>query len=97
MMKRVNRKGQDEEERTNEIITEEDIAQQALYAATASDGATSRSCALEPMVLASRLNSCTRKSSFLPTGSLEERIWRNWWTCGGRRSCGWNQGATTPR
>ncbi len=30
MMKRVNRKGQDEEEKTNEIITEEDIAQQAL-------------------------------------------------------------------
>lgn len=42
MMKRVNRKGQDEEERTNEIITEEDIAQQALYAATASDGESER-------------------------------------------------------
>ena len=42
MMKRVNRKGQDEEERTNEIITEEDIAQQALYAATTSDGESER-------------------------------------------------------
>lgn len=42
MMKRVNRKGQDEEEKTNEIITEEDIAQQALYAATASDGESER-------------------------------------------------------
>ena len=42
MMKRVNRKGQDEEERTNEIITEEDIAQQALYVATASDGERER-------------------------------------------------------
>lgn len=42
MMKRVNRKGQDEEERTNEIITEEDIAQQALYVATASDGESER-------------------------------------------------------
>ena len=31
-------KQQKEEEKTNEIITEEDIAQQALYAATASDG-----------------------------------------------------------
>ena len=53
MMKRVNRKGQDEEERTNEIITEEDIAQQALYAATASDGESERERA-EAMLASAR-------------------------------------------
>ena len=37
--------------------------------------------ALEPMVFTSRLSSCTRKSSFLPTGSCNAaaaRIWAMW-------------------